>query len=188
MYLNLLGLGCITFFLSYLAYNFSRPVLTKKVERSGLLVAQDSGKSKQIASKTGDASMRTEFRRRQTIQTVGAADRLSIKETMYQKGSTTGAIETFLLTSISPRPITDVVNFLYDAGGANDNYCNVLDDTGVGAGYDAGTAYTNVCAPAIFEINYDAGGSNTNYCDVLDDNGIGCSYDAGSATTRVCGK
>ena len=97
MYLNLLGFGCITIFLSCLAYNFSKPVLTKKVERSGLLVAQDAGKSKQIVSKTGDASMRTEFRRRQTIQTVGRADPFSIKETVYQKGSTTGAIETFLL-------------------------------------------------------------------------------------------
>jgi len=145
MYLNLLGLGCITLFLSYLTYNFSRPVLTKKVERSGLLVAQDAGKSKQIVSKTGDASMRTELYRRQTIQKVGRADPLSIKETMYQKGSTTGALETFMLSSICPRQFTIDENIFYDAGGANDNYCNILDDIGVGINYDGGIAGTRVC-------------------------------------------
>jgi len=105
MYLNLIGLGGVALFLSYLTYNFSRPVPTQTVERSGLLVAEDAGKSKQIVSKTGDASMRVELHRRQTIQTLGKANPFSIKESTYQKGSTTGALETFMLSSLMYKKI-----------------------------------------------------------------------------------
>jgi len=65
--------------------------------RNGLLVAQDTGKSKQIQSKTGDISLHVEKLRRQIIKSVGGIKPLSIKESTYQLGSTTGAIETFLI-------------------------------------------------------------------------------------------
>lgn len=65
--------------------------------RSGLLVAQDTGKSKQIQSKTGDASMYVERVRRQTIKTVGSMSPELIREGRTTLGSTTGAIETFFI-------------------------------------------------------------------------------------------
>lgn len=58
--------------------------------RNGLLVAQDTGKSKQIQSKTGDTSLHIQQVRRQTIKTIGKINPLPL-------GSITGAIETFLI-------------------------------------------------------------------------------------------
>ena len=105
MYLNLIGLGLVSVFVAYFVYSAWQPA-SKVLNpiRSGLLVAQDTGKSKQIQSKTGDASMRTELNRRRAIQTVGLAKPKTIRESTYQTGSTTGALETFFLSSICPRP------------------------------------------------------------------------------------
>jgi hypothetical protein len=80
----------------YTAWTAPIPV-TFNPMRSGLLVAQDVGRSKQIQSKTGDASLHVEKIRRGTIKSAGSAKPLSIKESTYQLGSTTGAIETFLI-------------------------------------------------------------------------------------------
>lgn len=94
IFLSLFGVMFV--YASYTAWTTPIPV-TFNPMRSGLLVAQDVGKSKQIQSKTGDASMHVEKLRRQAIKAVGSAKPLSIKETTYQLGSTTGAIETFLI-------------------------------------------------------------------------------------------
>ena len=80
----------------YVAWTSPIPVVFNPV-RNGFLVAQDVGKSKQIQSKTGDTSLHIEKLRRQTIKTVASAKPLSIKETIYQLGSKTGAIETFFI-------------------------------------------------------------------------------------------
>ena len=76
-----------------------RPSPFAAPQRSGLLVAQDTGKSKHIQSKTGDASMAIERTRRRTIQSSGQADPSKLKEATYQKGSTTGSIETYFISS-----------------------------------------------------------------------------------------
>ena len=94
IFLSLFGLMFV--YASYTAWTSPIPI-TFNPTRNGLLVAQDVGKSKQIQSKTGDASLHIEKLRRQAIKTVGSAKPLSIKETAYQLGSTTGAIETFLI-------------------------------------------------------------------------------------------
>ena len=146
MYLNLIGLGFIGLVASYLVYQFFKPS-PKSVnpQRSGLLVAQDTGKSKQIQSKTGDASMQVELRRRRTIQGSGRINKSSIKETTYQKGSTTGALETFFISGICP-PIQNInEDLLYDGGGASNEYCDILNDDGSGCAYDAGGSDTRVC-------------------------------------------
>lgn len=88
--------GVMFLYAGYVAWTSPIPITFNPV-RNGFLVAQDVGKSKQIQSKTGDASLHIEKLRRQTIKTVGSAKPLSIKETTYQLGSTTGAIETFLI-------------------------------------------------------------------------------------------
>jgi hypothetical protein len=98
--LNTIVVTAVSGFIAYLVYQSLKPTPSMFApQRSGLLVAQDTGKSKQIQSKTGDASMRTELTRRRTIQTSGKSDPLKIKEATYQKGSTTGSIETYFISS-----------------------------------------------------------------------------------------
>ena len=100
MVLNWIGLGfvgVVGLYFGWQIFKFFTIVEPSKPGIPGLLVAQDTGKSKQIQSKTGDASLRTELQRRRAIQTVGREKPWSIKEATYQKGSTTGAIETFFL-------------------------------------------------------------------------------------------
>jgi hypothetical protein len=146
MYLNLIGLGFVGLCLSYLGYQFFKPVAKVVTpQRNGLLVAQDTGKSKQIQSKTGDASMQVELRRRRAIQAIGRIENSKIKESTYQKGSTTGALETFFITGICPSIQRIIENLLYDGGGASDDYCGGLEDIGTGGSFDAGNANTRVC-------------------------------------------
>jgi hypothetical protein len=94
IFLSLFGLMFV--YASYTAWATPIPITFNPI-RSGFLVSQDTGKSKQIVSKTGDASMHVEKLRRGTIKSVVSAKPLSIKESTYQKGSTSGAIETFLI-------------------------------------------------------------------------------------------
>ena len=94
VFLSMFGLMFV--YAGYTAWTAPIPV-TFNPMRNGLLVAQDVGKSKQIQSKTGDASLHIEKLRRQAIKTVGSSKPFSIKESTYQLGSTTGVIETFLI-------------------------------------------------------------------------------------------
>lgn len=94
IFLSLFGLMFV--YAGYVSWTTPIPVTFNPI-RNGLLVAQDVGKSKQIQSKTGDASLHIEKMRRQAISAVGAAKPFSLRETTYQLGSTTGAIETFLI-------------------------------------------------------------------------------------------
>jgi hypothetical protein len=57
------------------------------------------GRTRPIQSKTGDASMATERVRRKTILKTGQLNPEKIKETRTSTGSTTGAIETFVITN-----------------------------------------------------------------------------------------
>ena len=190
MVLNWIGLGFVGLVMLYFgwqAFKFFTRVGPSKPGIPGLLVAQDTGKSKQIQSKTGDASMQTELQRRRTIQTVGRLNPSSIKETTHQKGSTTGAIETFFLSSICPPILAILENLIYDAGGACQEFCEVLDDTGSGPAYDAGGAPNTGCVPPLpIGIDYDAGGARDEYCDVLEDTGVGPGYDAGNSNAPSC--
>jgi hypothetical protein len=68
------------------------------------------GKTRPIQSKTGDASMATEARRRRTIQGASCEELYKLKESRTTTGSATGAIETYFLTSVCPaRPKKSVV-------------------------------------------------------------------------------
>lgn len=120
-----------------------------------LLVPQQVGKTRSIQSKTGDASMATEKNRRRAIQGVGRIHPSKIRESRTSSGSSTGAMETFMLTSICPpvvRPILEQVvevfqefaAFVFDAGFAGDEYDLVLDGDQGGSNLDAGNANTNV--------------------------------------------
>jgi len=87
------GVG-ITLLLSYIVYKSLKPTISPFIpQRTGLLVAQDTGKSKVNQSKTGDASLFIQKIRRSAIRNSGTLTR----ETHTQLGSTTGAIETYLV-------------------------------------------------------------------------------------------
>ena len=137
MYLNFIGVGLLGIFVAVLGYYFHFAEPLKTPERYGLLVAQDTGKTKHIQSKTGDASLSIENVRRQAIQNGG---KQKIRESRTQFGSTTGALEVFFISRICPC-ICPPIEVIFDGGAAIDEYCPVHD----GQTYDAGGADTKVC-------------------------------------------
>ncbi len=84
---TILVIGISTLF-GYLIYQSLRPSKVFNPQRFGPLVAQDTGKTKYVQSKTGDASLAIEKVRRTTIQNGGKS---KIKESRTQKGSTNGS-------------------------------------------------------------------------------------------------
>ena len=176
-------IGGASFFI-YLIYASLKPKHTSFIpQRSGLLVAQDTGKTKVNQSKTGDASLAIERVRRQTIQSVGRVNKRGIKETRTQLGSSTGAVETFMITGICP-PLP-FLNLRFDGGGASSEYCNILTDTGAGVSYDAGGAECQEC-DGVAQVRFDGGTELSENCVVLEGDG-GYILDAGNQSTTVCG-
>jgi hypothetical protein len=106
----------------------------------GFLVSIDTGKTHHIQSKTGDASMSTELKRRRAIQTIGKQKH----KFNALLGSASGAIETYFITGICscPKficpPNSDII---FDGGDAYDEYCPIHGNNN----YDAGGADTIVC-------------------------------------------
>lgn len=129
MDLNVLGI----LFLSGLAYyTYTIP---KKQEIIPWNI-QDN-KSRSFVNKNKDASLYTELKRRQAIQTVGRLNFSKIKETKTQKGSTTGYLESFLITGICD-PLPDTI---YDGGNPNNEFCPVPETNTL----DAGNENTKAC-------------------------------------------
>jgi hypothetical protein len=108
---------------------------------------ESTGKTHHIQSKHGDASMMTELRRRQTIQQVGRLNKKKLKESRTQFGSTTGAVETFMLSSVCPIYCPPVCpsDIIYDGGNENSEFCPILDDEGNGIAIDGGNQNTKAC-------------------------------------------
>ncbi len=139
MYLNLIGLSIVGIIFAYLGYYAWKPLpIDINPVRYGLLVAQDTGKTKQIVSKTGDASMQVELKRRRAIQTIG----IVAHKFKANFGSVSGAIETYMISGICPcNKICNDPDIIFDGGGATDELCPIHGD----AVYDAGKADTTVC-------------------------------------------
>jgi len=182
--------GLLGVFVSYSLYNSYTNIVSSP---PNLPVPHQVGKSKLIQSKTGDASLKTELNRRRAIYTIGKHS--APKETRYAKGSLTGAIETYFLTSICPKFICPS-DILYDGGNDNDNFCPVLNGSNVGPSIDAGNAQTTIvckscnaviCCPP--DIMYDGGTSGSELCPVFDGNNSGTPVDAGNDQTSInCNK
>ena len=90
--LNQLVGGGFLIMLGYIVYK-SIQSPTPSPERFGLLVAQDTGKTKYVQSRT-DASLHIERIRRRAIQ----KNPHQIHESRTQFGSTTGAVEAFRMS------------------------------------------------------------------------------------------
>jgi len=133
IFLSLFGL--MFAYAGYIVWLSPSPVIFNPI-RNGLLVAQDTGKSKQIVSKTGDASMQVELNRRRAIQTNGRVK----NKFNANLGSISGAIETYMISGICAYNayLSDVI---FDGGEVIDELCPISGD----AIYDAGGADTRVC-------------------------------------------
>lgn len=100
------------------------------------------GKNKIIVSKTGDASMRTEYNRRKVIIQTNVCRIKDPKFGFWNKDSTNGTLESYFLTSIyNERPH----DYLFDGNNANTENTFVLNGTGDGFLVDGGNAYTEYC-------------------------------------------
>ena len=131
------GVG-VTLLFSYIVYRSLKPSISPfKPERFGLLVAQDTGKTKHNQSKTGDASLHIEKVRRRTIQGQGRTELRKLKETHTQLGSTTGAMETYMISSICPcPPLCQPFDVLFDGGNESSEFCEYAGDGTLDAGND----------------------------------------------------
>jgi hypothetical protein len=93
---NLVGISLLSllgFYISYKGYNTYTENITKPISPWN----NQEGRTRDLQSLKGDASQYIELRRRQTIQHSGRLQPSKIRETKTQIGSTTGAIETFLI-------------------------------------------------------------------------------------------
>lgn len=142
----------ITLLISILGYGITSYYLQKpdpyEIPTGALPVPIQVGKNKIIVSKTGDASMKTEYKRRRAI--IGA-NSCGITPKFSYQGSTNGSLETYFLSSMCPTFVKDIAKVctsVFDGGNAESEFCYVLDGNG-GVGelvVDGGFADTNVCA------------------------------------------
>jgi hypothetical protein len=100
------------------------------------------GRNKIIVSKTGDASMRTEYNRRRTI--IGSNSG-NVKKFGFS-GFTNGVMETFFMSSILPTNIYNIPiidsNVILDGGSATNVPTLILDGNGANI-YDVGDVFVD---------------------------------------------
>lgn len=147
--INILFIGLL---ISILGYGITSYYLQKpdpyEVPTGALPVPIQVGKNKIIVSKTGDASMRTEYRRRRAII---ASNSCGINPKFSYQGSTNGSLETYFLTSLCPvfvkEGVQKICTSIFDGGNAESEFCYIVDgNEPYDILIDAGYADTNVCA------------------------------------------
>jgi len=147
--LNLIFIGLLSIPVLYLAYIYVTTPPPEIPVKPRALWGEQVGRTRPIQSKTGDASMATELSRRRAIIQSGRLQKSKLKESQTSTGSTTGAYETFFLTAICPvvcAVCPSLESVIFDAGGADSEYCPILDDEDDGIiYYDGGNIDTRVC-------------------------------------------
>jgi hypothetical protein len=187
--LGLSFLGILSLYIGYVSW--TKPEVTIP-QNPFTPWGEETGKTHHIQSKHGDASMRTELIRRQTVQQVGRLNRNKLKESRTQFGSTTGAMETFMLSSVCPVPCPDICpsDIIYDGGGKNDEFCPILDAQGSGALLDGGDQADEFCPILDGEgtgVAIDGGNRGDDSCPLICSPGTGILLDAGNQNTKACG-
>lgn len=141
----------VTLLVSILGYGITSYYFQKhdpyEIPTGALPVPIQVGKNKIIVSKTGDASMSTEYRRRRAV--IGS-NSCGVTPKFSHSGSTNGSLETYFLSSLCPTFIKDgvqkICTSIFDGGNAESEYCYILDGDGGDITVDGGGADTNVCA------------------------------------------
>ena len=105
---------------------------------------QPGGSNSLKSNGNKDMSMAIEALRRRTIAAVHRSGYRPIKESVHTSGSTSGYLESYMLSSVCPTVAkTDLI---LDGETAADELCAVYDANIEGGGvYDAGNANTLVC-------------------------------------------
>lgn len=104
---------------------------------------EQPGKTNSLKSNGNkDMSMATEALRRRAVAAVHRFGYRPIRESVHTKGSTSGYLESYMLTSICPPGQKE--DLILDGENADDELCLVYDGSGDKA-YDAGNATTKVC-------------------------------------------
>lgn len=180
--------ACIVLLISYLVYQSLIPEVSPiKRERYGLLLAQDTGKTKYNQSKTGDMSLHIQRVRRETIQKQGRRELGKIKETRTQFGSVTGAIEVFMISSIGPVIRCPTIFGLLEGGHNSSELCVVLDGDDGANPYvmDAGDlTYGPYDGKTAFR--FDGGNDKNENCRVFNGADADLSYDGGGPFCQEC--
>lgn len=152
MDLNTISMGLLSLPILYLVYLYLTLPVTVVPQKPQFLWGEQVGRTRSIQSKTGDASMATERTRRTAIHVAGKEHPSRIKERTHGRGSGTGAIETFFLSSICPPLCPDIINkicqpydVIFDGGYIDSDFCPILDDNDGAIIYDAGGIDTIVC-------------------------------------------
>lgn len=121
----------ISLLVSILGYGITSYYLQKpdpyEIPIGALPVPIQVGRNKIIVSKTGDASMSTEYRRRRAI--IGS-NSCGITPKFSHSGSTNGSMETYFLSSMCPTFIKEVNQFIinvFDGGNADSDFPGILD-------------------------------------------------------------
>ena len=94
--LGIIALGALTYYIGYTSWNTPKPDINPVIPWG-----EQAGKTRSLQSK-GDISLYIEKLRRRTIQSSGRIDKQKIKESRTLIGSTTGALETFMISGICP--------------------------------------------------------------------------------------
>ena len=126
--INTLFIGLFSLFFGYgmFSYYLQKPD-PYEVPTGALPVPIQVGRNKIIVSKTGDASMSTEYRRRRAI--IGS-NSCGISPKFSHQGSTNGSLETYFLSSMCPTFVKDVFNqitYVLDGGNAESEFSDVVD-------------------------------------------------------------
>jgi hypothetical protein len=175
---NIVGISLLSllgFYISYKGYNTYTEIIKKPISPWN----NQEGRTRELQSLKGDASQYIELRRRQTIQQSGRLMPSKIRETKTQLGSTTGALETFMLSAICPKLVYCAKNdIVYDGGNDEDEFCPIPgSDT-----KDGGNELTNVCCPQK-DLIYDGGNEQNEFCPIPGSH----TKDGGNELTNVCG-
>lgn len=143
MNINVILMSLLGLFIGYNILNYYlTPVDIYAVPTGALPVPIQEGKSKVYVSKTGDASMRTEYNRRKTI--IGS--NCGIQKKFGFSGSTNGSLETFFISGLCPTNLILPCTSIFEGGNAESEFCYVLDGNGQQVLVDGGYADTNVCS------------------------------------------
>jgi len=183
---NVLGLsflGILTLYAGYISLS------NQEVQPANIItpLGEKIVKTHYSQSKTGDASMVTEVRRRLAVQKVGRINQYKLKESRTQFGSTTGAVETYMLSSLGP--LICPPDAIYDGGNQGNEFCPILDDQGNGKVLDAGDRNVVVCGQSVCpsDMIFDGGNQANEFCPILDHQVSGTALDAGNQNTKACG-
>jgi hypothetical protein len=141
--INTIFIGLLSIFIGYNIISYYVQSVDIYTPPIGVLPAPlQIGKNKLIVSKTGDASMRTEYNRRKAIIQTNVCRIKDPKFGFWNKDSTNGTLESYFLTSIYNEKPHDL---LFDGRDAYTENQFRLDGTGDGLLADGGFANTEYC-------------------------------------------